>query len=366
MQRRTKIDIQIFKIHRFSFAPARAVWNIPFPAPMNRSLLVAFIPLVLFAAGETPRGFTGNIERLDPVFDRLVAPGEQMEKLADGFKWAEGPVWFDGALIFSDVRENTAYRWKPGMREAEVYLKPSGLLSPQAGVRRSLPGSNGLARDAQGRLLVAQHGERRIAGYAHGQFTTIADRFEGKRFNSPNDLVVRKNGDIYFTDPPYGLEGLDQSPVKELPYHGVFRVTPEGKVTLLAKDIAFPNGIAFSPDEKILYIGSTDDATPHVAAFDVKADGTLANERLFLDVVPFMKGADRRGCDGMKVDRDGNVWTTGPGGILVVSPAGKVLGRLRTGEPTANCGWGEDGSVLYITANRFLLRLPTRTRGAGW
>ena len=327
------------------------------------SILIALTGVL--AAQEKPaHPFSGRIERLDPAFDQLVAPDAAMEKVAEGFTWAEGPVWFDGAVIFSDVPQNTAYRWKPGTTKAEVFLKPSGLLTPTPGFRE--PGSNGLARDAQGRLLLAQHGERRIARYEGGKFTALADRFEGKRFNSPNDLALRKNGDIYFTDPPYGLEGTDKSPLKELDFHGVYRVAPDGKVTLLARDIAFPNGIAFSPDEKILYVGSTDSRAPRVVAFDVRADGTLANERLFFDAVPVMKDGTRGGCDGMKIDRAGNVWTTGPGGVLVISPAGKLLGRLRTGEPTANCGWGEDGSVLYITANMFLLRLKTQTKGAGW
>ncbi len=322
------------------------------------------MPLLALAADPKPESFNGRIERRDPAFDRLVAPNATMEKIADGFTWAEGPLWIEGAVIFSDVPENTVYRWKPGMTRPEVFLKPSGMLTPRPGFRES--GSNGLARDAQGRLLLAQHGERRIARYENGHFTSLADRYDGKRFNSPNDLALRRNGDIYFTDPPYGLEGTDKSPLRELPFHGVFRVSPGGKVTLLTKDIAFPNGIAFSPDEKILYVGSTDAKTPHLAAFDVQADGTLANGRLFFDVVPLMRDGTRGGCDGMKIDRDGNIWTTGPGGVLVISPAGKLLGRLLTGVPTANCGWGEDGSVLYITANHFLLRLETRTKGAGW
>ena len=331
---------------------------------MKAHLLLLTAPLLAFAAEPKSESFNGRIERRDPAFDQLVAPDAAMEKLAEGFTWAEGPVWFEGAVIFSDVPENTVYRWKPGMTRPEVFLKPSGQLTPAPGFRE--PGSNGLARDAQGRLLLAQHGERRIARYENGKFTAIADRYDGKRFNSPNDLAVRKNGDIYFTDPPYGLEGIDKSPLKELPFHGVYRVTPDGKVTLLAKDIAFPNGIAFSPDEKILYIGSTDAKTPHLDAFDVQPDGTLANKRLFFDVAPLMKDGTRGGCDGLKIDRDGNIWTTGPGGVLVLSPAGKLLGRLNTGVPTANCGWGEDGSVLYITANHFLLRLKTKTKGAGW
>ena len=334
---------------------------------MKKLLLVLLVlsgVLTAQAQDKPSRAFTGRIERLDPAFDQLVAPDAAMEKVAEGFTWAEGPLWFDGAVLLSDVPENTIYRWKPGMAKAEVFLKPSGMLTPKPNFRE--PGSNGLARDAQGRLLLAQHGERRLARYADGKFTAIADHYDGKRFNTPNDLAVRKNGDIYFTDPPYGFEGMDKSPQKELDFHGVYRVAPDGQVTLLAKDILFPNGIAFSPDEKILYIGSTDAKTPHIDAFDVQPDGTLANKRMFFDAVPIMKDGTRGGCDGMKVDRGGNVWTSGPGGILVISPAGKVLGRLLTGVPTANCAWGEDGSVFYITANSFLLRLKTTTKGAGW
>ena len=331
---------------------------------MKKLLSLLLIPVCVAAAAEPIRAFNGRIERFEPAFDQLVAPGAAMEKVAEGFTWAEGPVWLDGAVLFSDVPQNAIYRWRPGEPAAEVWLKPSGQLTPAPGFRE--PGSNGLARDTKGRLLLCQHGERRIARFDNGKFTILADRFEGKRFNSPNDLALRKNGDIYFTDPPYGLEGIDKSPLKELPFHGVYRVKPDSKVTLLAKDILFPNGIAFSPDEKTLYVGSTDAKTPHVAAFDVQGDGSLANERMFFDAVPLMKDGLRGGCDGMKVDRDGNVWTTGPGGVLVVSPAGKLLGRLNTGVPTANCNWGEDGSVLYITANSLLLRLKTKTKGAGW
>jgi gluconolactonase len=250
------------------------------------------------------------------------------------------------------------------MTKPEVFLKPSGLLTPQPGFRE--PGCNGLTRDAQGRLLLCQHGERRIARYEQGKFTSLADRYEGKRFNSPNDLVVRRNGDIYFTDPSYGLEGINESPLKELPFNGVYRVDGAGKVTLLTKTLTFPNGIAFSPDEKIMYVGVSDSKATRVVAFDVRADGMIANERTFFDAQPLLKGADKGLVDGLKIDRDGNVWSSGPGGILVISPAGKLLGRLNTGQATANCNWGEDGSTLYITAHSFLLRIKTKTKGAGW
>jgi gluconolactonase len=305
-----------------------------------------------------------HVERMDPSFDQLVAADATIEKLAEGFTWSEGPLWFNGALLFSDVPKNTVYRWKPGADKAEVFLKPSGLLTPVAGFRE--PGSNGLAKDRQGRLLLCQHGERRIARYEDGKFTAVADHYDGKRLNTPNDLAVKKSGEIYFTDPPYGFDKVDDSPMKELGWHGVYRVDGDGKVTLLAKTIKYPNGVAFSPDEKTLYIGSTENGNAHIQAFDVKADGTLANERLFFDARPISKPDAPGSCDGMKVDAAGNVWSSGPGGILVINPAGKLIGRVNTGVSTSNCAWGDDGSTLYITANHEILRIKTKTKGAGW
>jgi gluconolactonase len=333
---------------------------------MNRTLPIfaaALLPTLVMSAEKSP-AFNGRIERLDPAFDQLVAADAKLEKLAEGFTWSEGPVWYKGELIFSDVPENVAYRWKPGMTKADVFLKPSGLLTPTPGFRE--PGSNGLTLDRQGRLLLCQHGERRVARYENGTFTSLADRFEGKRFNSPNDLAVRKNGEIYFTDPSYGLDGINNSPLKELPYNGVFRIATDGKVTLLTKDLTFPNGIAFSPDEKILYVGVSDAKATRIVAYDVAADGSIRNERTYFDAQPLRTGGAKGLVDGLKVDRGGNVWSSGPGGILVISPAGKLLGRLNTGEATANCNWGDDGSTLYITADMFLVRVKTKTKGAGW
>jgi gluconolactonase len=327
-------------------------------------LVLAALPLPAMAADKKPHAFNGRIERFDPAFDQLIAPDAKIEKLAEGFTWSEGPVWLNGELIFSDVPENTAYRWKPGTTKAEIFLKPSGLLTPQPGFRE--PGCNGLTKDARGRLLLCQHGERRVARYESGKFTSLADHWEGKRFNSPNDLCVRKNGEIYFTDPSYGLEGINESPLKEIPFNGVYRIGTDGKVTLLTKNLTFPNGIAFSPDEKILYVGVSDSKAPRLVAYDVKPDGTITNERTFFDAQRLLKGDDKGLVDGLKIDRAGNVWSSGPGGILVLSPAGKLLGRINTGEPTANCNWGDDGSTLYITANMFLVRVKTKTKGAGW
>ena len=315
-------------------------------------------------AAEKIPAFTGRIERFAPAFDQLVAADATIEKLADGFTWSEGPVWYRGEVVFSDVPENVAYRWKEGMSRAEVFLKPSGLLTPQPGFRE--PGGNGMTLDREGRLLICQHGERRVARYADGTFTVLADRWEGKRFNSPNDLVVKRTGEVYFTDPSYGLEGINQSPLKEIPFNGVYRIGTDGKVTLLTQALTFPNGLAFSPDEKVLYVGVSDAKATRLVAYDVQPDGTLARERTFFDAQPLLKDGNKGLVDGLKVDRAGNVWSSGPGGILVISPAGKLLGRLNTGQATANCNWGDDGGTLYITADMFLVRVKTKTKGAGW
>ena len=331
---------------------------------MKYILLISILPLLVFAADDKPHAFVGKIESLDPRFSALIAPGTKIEPLAEGFRWSEGPTWYEGGVVFSDVLANTAYRWKAGMTRAEVFLRPSGLMAAAPGFRE--PGSNGLARDAQGRLLLCQHGERRVARYADGTFTTVADRFEGKRFNSPNDLAVRKNGEIYFTDPPYGLEKIVDSPLREIPYAGVYRIAINGQVTLLESKLTFPNGIGFSPDEQTLYVAVSDARATRIMAYDVKADGTLARPRIFFDAQP-RHGQGLPGlCDGLKVDREGNVWATGPGGVMVITPAGKLLGVINTGEPTGNCCWGDDGATLYIAANYFLVRVKTLTKGAGW
>ncbi len=334
------------------------------PMKTPRSLIYCW--LLALALPLSAAEVVGHVERLDPAFDALVAPDAKIEKLADGITWAEGPVWFEDAILFSDVPKNVVYRWKEGMANKEEFLKPSGQLTPAPGFRE--PGSNGLAVDRQGKLLLCQDGERRIARWeGGGNFTALADRFDGKKFNSPNDLAVRRSGEIYFTDPPYGLEGGDNSQLKEMPWHGVYRMAADGAVTLLTKEIKFTNGIAFSPDEKTLYVSSTESGHSCIMAYDVQADGTIANGRMFFDAQPIGTKELRGACDGMKVDRDGNVWTLGPGGILVLTPAGKLLGRLNTGMPTANCAWGDaDGGTLYMTANHFLLRIKTRTKGAGW
>jgi gluconolactonase len=307
----------------------------------------------------------GSIERFDPRLDALIAPGTRIEKLAEGFDWSEGPVWNaeGNYLLFSDVPRNTVYRWAEG-GEAVEFLKPSGYTGPRD--RGGEPGSNGLLFDAQGRLVLCQHGDRRVARLEpDGTFHTLARFYHYRRFNSPNDAVFHSTGDLYFTDPPYGLEKLNDDPAKELMFNGVFRLTPEGRVDLLTDRLTFPNGLAFSPDERILYIAVSDSRRPVIMAFDVTEAGSLVNERVFFDAGPIRAG--RKGLpDGLKVDQQGNLFSTGPGGVLVIAPDATLLGILNTGEATANCAWGNDGSVLYITADMFLCRVRTLTRAAGY
>ena len=303
----------------------------------------------------------GRLERLDPHFDALIAPDAKIERLAEGYDWSEGPVWIrdGGHLLFSDVPKNTVYKWKDG-DGAKAFLQPSGYTG--ARVRGGEPGSNGLTVDSQGRLVLCQHGDRRVARLENGQFKVLAEFYQLRRFNSPNDIVFKSNGDFYFTDPPYGLEKLNNDPDKELAFNGVYRVKPNGDITLLVQHLTFPNGIAFSPDEKVLYVAISDPNRPVIMAFDVQPDGTVANERVFFDAKHLMSG--RKGLpDGLKVDVMGNVFATGPGGVLVISPTGAHLGTINTGEATANCGWGDDGSVLYITADMYLCRIQTKTKG---
>ena len=322
-------------------------------------------PIVSTAA---PYPTVGSIEKLDPALDALLAPEVKIEKLAEGFRWSEGPVWRarEGDLVFSDVPANTAYRWREG-HGADVFLHPSGNTGVEANA--SGEGSNGLMLDAQGRLVLCQHSDRRISRLAadgHG-FETIVDRCEGKRFNSPNDLCFDRAGNLFFTDPPYGL---GREATAELGFNGVFRRATDGTVTVLARDLDRPNGIALSPDEKTLYVANSGDRPgmrTYLMAYALNAEGTVAARRLLFDAEPLR--AQRGGglMDGLKVDARGNIWATGPGGVLILSPEGSHLGTILTGTSTANCCFGgADGTTLYITANNMLLRVATRTKGDGF
>jgi gluconolactonase len=308
----------------------------------------------------------GTIERIDHRFDHLVPRDARVERIAERFQWAEGPVWDrkGGFLLFSDVPQNKVFKWQEG-KGISSFLNPSGYTGTAA--RRGQAGSNGLLMDKEGRLILCQHGDRRVARLEpDGKFTTIAEKYMGKRLNSPNDGALKSNGDLYFTDPPYGLAGLNRDPSKELDFNGVYRVSAkDGAVTLLTKELTFPNGIAFSPDEKTLYVANSDPRKAIWMAFPVNDDGTIGTGRVFADLTSSV--AAKRGVpDGMKVDENGHVFATGPGGVLVFAPDGTHLGTFDTGQPTANCAWGDDGSVLYITANMYLGRVRLVTKGPGF
>jgi gluconolactonase len=303
--------------------------------------------------------------RDDQRMDALIPKDARIEVLASGFAWTEGPVWSKEGkfLLFSDIPNNAVMKWTP-KEGATLFLKPSGYTGVADYGRE--PGSNGLLMDASGALIFCEHGDRRISRMTmDGGKITLVDRFEGKRLNSPNDAVYHSNGDLYFTDPPYGLPKQADDPRRELDIFGVYRLGKDGKVTLLTKEMTRPNGIAFSPDEKTLYVAQSDPKRAIWMAFPVNGDGTLGQGRVFADATNLV-GKLPGLPDGMKVDQQGNVFATGPGGVHVYAPDGKLLGRIETGERTANCAWGDDGATLYMTADMYICRIRTSTRGLGW
>ncbi len=303
----------------------------------------------------------GSIERLYPKFEQLVPQESRIEVLAKGFTWTEGPVWIggaDGCLLFSDIPRNSIFKWTTDGNVA-LFMSPSGYTGvTYYGLE---PGSNGLLLDRQGRLILCEHGDRRLSVLLNdGGKQTLADSYNGKRLNSPNDAVLKSNGDIYFTDPPYGLPDRFTDRRRELDFCGVFRLSTDGTVTLLTKDIARPNGIAFSPDEKTLYIAQSNPEQANWTAFVVQADGSLGASREIANVTDRV-GKEPGLPDGLTVDSDGILWASGPGGIYVMEPDGTLLGRLLVGERTSNCTIGPDG-WLYLTADSYLCRIKTTAR----
>jgi len=310
----------------------------------------------------------GEVLTLSPELSELIDPQAKIEVLSSGFEWTEGPLWVPedngpGYLLFSNIPRNTIMKWseRGGL---SVYMTPSGYTGITDYGRE--PGSNGLARDAQGRLICCEHGDRRVSILTPaGGKRTLVDAWQGKRLNSPNDVIVKSNGHVYFTDPPYGLRKQLNDPTCELGFCGVYHLTPSGELSLLAKDMTRPNGIAFSPDESILYVAQSDAKAALWKAFDMQADGSVGASRVFADVtadVGKMKGLP----DGLKVDVKGNLFASGPGGLLVFNAEGKQLGRISTGEAISNCAFGgPDGSMLYITSDMYICRIQTKTRGAG-
>jgi gluconolactonase len=305
-----------------------------------------------------------NVEviRLDPAIDAIVPPNPKMFKLAEGFQFTEGPVWVrDGSyLLFSDPNANTIYKYVPAKTELSVFRTPSGYSGPDV-AEYGQPGSNGLTLDAEGRLTINEHGNHRVTRMeSDGRLTVLADSFEGKRLNSPNDLVYRSDGTLFFTDPPFGLPKFFDDHRKQLPYSGVFSLN-KGKLRLISTDLKGPNGIAFSPDEKYLYVTNWDDTKKVIMRYEVLPNGSVRNGLVFFDMTS-TKGEDA--LDGLKVDRAGNLYVSGPGGLWILSPEGKHLGTIVGPKHPHNFAWGDDdGRTLYLCAKSGLYRMQLNVPG---
>lgn len=304
----------------------------------------------------------GSIVRLDARLDEVVPQDAKLEILADGHEWTEGPVWVPTlqAVLYSDIPRNAIYQWSNNTA-ASLWLKPSGYTGETK--RAGELGSNGLLLDREGRLLLAQHGDRRIARLTsplnaqQADFETVVGQLGEKRFNSPNDLAMRANGDIYFTDPPYGLVHGEDDPAKELTVQGVYRFATDGTVTLLIDDLSRPNGIAFSPDQQLLYVANSDESHPVIMVYPVGPNGELGDGKVFFN----------SWGDGLTVDQQGRLYVAGPGkGVMILSPDGEHLGSLNTTQRTSNCTFGDDGSTLYITSDMYLLRVQLNVKGMGF
>lgn len=333
--------------------------NAPLSDPPANAIWIRSATLDVYRPNPGNAGSSGRVQRHDPALDAIVPPGTIVEKLAAGFQFTEGPVWMpDGYLLFSDPNNNTIYRWSED-EGVSVYRVKSGYAGTDIGEYRQ-PGSNGLALDAEGRLTINEHGNRRVVRLEkNGDLTVLADRYDGKRLNSPNDLVYRKSdGALYFTDPPFGLPKAFDDPRRELPFSGIFRLK-DGRLQLLGAELSGPNGLAFSPDERYLYVGNWDEKRKVVMRYDVLGDGTFGSGRVFVDMT---SAAGEDAIDGIKVDARGNVFVSGPGGVWILSPDGRHLGTLEAAEHPHNMAWGDaDGQTLYLAARTGLYRVRLGT-----
>ncbi len=332
----------------------------------RRAVLAGGVALIASRlAAQAPTPAVPRVRRLSPALDQMVLPGAQPEVIATGIRWAEGPLWVEKGkyLLFADPPANIVRRWQRG-RPVAVFLDPSGAAGTDSKLVRE-PGANGLALDAHGRLLIANSGGRSIdrVDLATGKRVALVDRYAGKRFNSPNDMHVARDGSIYFTDPPYGLEGGDASTLKEQAVNGVYRLRPNGAIELLDGSLPRPNGIAMSPDERRLYVSVSDEKAPRIMVYDLDARGMPRNARVLLDARTLLAGGGPGLPDGMKVARDGTLVCSVPGGMMFMTPEAEPLGLIEDGSPIANCAFGERGAALFMTSGTRVLRLALKP---GW
>lgn len=318
------------------------------------------------AQAQTPTYLTtGRVVRQRPALDQLIAPGAQLEIISSGHTHVEGPLWVPDSsmLLFSDTKTQTIYRWKAQGGRSK-FLEHTGYTGRLP--FSDEPSSNGLALDGKGNLLLAEHGDRRIAllplAGKNGK-RTLTDNYQGKRYHSPNDLVTAPDGAIYFTDPPFGLLGKAPEPTRELAFTGVYRRAPDGQVTAEITDLSHANGLAFSPDGRTLYISNADSLRPVILAYEVGKNGKLGKSRPFFDMTSLPKARFKEVPDGLKTDQAGNVYAAGVGGLLILSPQGQLLGTIDPGEVVANCAWGDDGHYLYLMATTFVCRIKTLAQG---
>lgn len=327
--------------------------------------LIVVVVLTACKTSETKNTMEiGSLERVDSAFNDIVSRTATFEILGQGYKWSEGPVWIESEkmLLFSDVPNNIVHKWTEG-KGVEPYLTPSGYTG--TGIYSNEPGSNGLTLSPDGKLVLCQHGDRRVAfldaplNAPSPKFGTLSDKYQGKKLNSPNDAVFRSNGDLFFTDPPYGLPKQADDSTKETPHNGVYKVSG-GVTTLLVDSLTRPNGIAFLKGEKTLLVANSDPEKATWFAFDLDEKDSISNARVFFDATPNAKAGEQGLPDGLRVDDNGNVFATGPGGIWVFNPAGKQLGRIRLKEKAANCALSPDGKTLYVTNHMYLVRIKLR------
>ena len=322
---------------------------------MHKIIFPLLTIALAFGCSESSFKTIGSIQQLDPSLAQITDTTATVEIIAEGFNWTEGPLWVESEkmLLFSDIPPNKIFKWTE-TKGTELYLTPSGYTG--ATPRTGEPGSNGLLLNKEGKLVMCQHGDRRMAmmdaplNAPKALFVSLADNYKGKKFNSPNDAVFSSNGDLFFTDPAYGLEKTMDDPAKEIPFQGVYKANEKGEVTLLTANITRPNGIAFTNNEKTLIVANSDPQKPVWYMFDIDAGDSLHNERLLFDATDASK-KEQGLPDGLKVDRHGNIFATGPGGVWIFNASGKLAGKISVPQPCSNVALADDDKTLYITAN---------------